>query len=69
MNVDQAAVRRINTSRHLEIAWQLLPATQLPVSVPKSRPVMRPMTEESWSDAGVEWLDTPATHCSPLDDY
>jgi hypothetical protein len=69
MNVNQTTAPRANTARHIEIAWGLAPTARLPIPIPPARPVKLPVVGENRSEFSVEWLDTPATHCSPLDDY
>jgi hypothetical protein len=59
---------RPNAQHHLEVVLsiaQAVPPSVLPPPVPIATPISTP----KWAELTADWLDTPANHCSPLDDY
>lgn len=62
---------RVQTQRH----WALFPSLGHIASTERGSAgtgaeriptAVKPVSRE---DVGADWLDTPAAHCSPLDDY
>jgi len=58
----------LNAQSHAEVVLSLAQATDLVgASAPDRVPTaVKPV---SWAETTADWLDTPADHCSPLDDY
>jgi hypothetical protein len=60
---------RSNAQRHLDAALSFVPATKTLALTSPSELFLTPLDPVGWPKSSAEWLDTPATHCSPLDDY
>jgi hypothetical protein len=58
-----------NAPRQLDAALSFVPAAKAPAVIAPSELFVTPIAPVSWSESSDEWLDTPAAHCSPLDDY
>jgi len=69
MHTFEAPLSVPNAQRHGEVALSLAQATN--ASVALAAPDLVPTTVKpvGWADVSADWLDTPADHCSPLDDY
>jgi len=60
---------RPDAQRHVEVALSLVPETKSKLAHLPSHPAVTPLRPVKWSEFATDWLDTPAAHCSPLDDY
>jgi hypothetical protein len=59
---------RPNAQRHLEVALSLAQGIKTNAAPPPV-PVVLPIKPAKRVEFTADWLDTPADHCSPLDDY
>jgi hypothetical protein len=66
--VDTSAIRP-NAQRHGEVALSLAQGLKTNLTVPPLKATAIPSQPVNWTDLAEDWLDTPADHCSPLDDY
>jgi hypothetical protein len=69
MPIVEVSSSRPDVQRHVEVALSLAPAMKTNVAAATPSPITTTARPLSWPDVTADWLDTPAAHCSPLDDY
>jgi hypothetical protein len=65
----EISTTRPNAQGHVEVALSLAQGAQSNITVPTLQSVAAPIKPVNWPEFTDDWLDTPADHCSPLDDY
>ena len=69
MHTFEANLSRLNAQGHAEMALSLAQAMNLSVGVSAPNCVPTAVKPVSRAETVADWLDTPADHCGPLDDY
>ena len=69
MHTFEANLDLLSAQRHAEVALSLAQVTDLSVGVSAPDRVPTAVKPVSRAETVADWLDTPADHCSPLDDY
>jgi len=69
MHTFEANLALLNVPGHVEVALSLARATNPSVSVSAPDRIPTAVKPVSRAETVADWLDTPAEHCWPLDDY
>ena len=69
MHTFEAVLSVPEAQRHVEVALSLGPAMKMDGKLTAPECIPTAVKPVSRAETVADWLDTPADHCSPLDDY
>jgi hypothetical protein len=69
MRISEINSPRPKVQRHPEVALSLVQVPKPIATLPLLKKTVMPLKPVNPQEFAADWLDTPAAHCWPLDDY